>query len=133
MFRVCNLGWAGRQRFRISSIYVFDLSPPLAAFAVELVAEDRDEPGQNLASPVEQPDLVAGEEQRLLNEIIRLLRVGERDSKSAQPRYGSHHRVANGTVRTHAAAPRSVLTTAPDRVGCGTPCFSRHLGPGPRM
>src|SRR5215468_11361683 len=124
MFRVCNLGWAGPQPFRISSVYVLNLSPPLAPLAVELVAEDGDEPGQYLAPPVEQAYLVTGEEQRLLDQIIRLLRVGKRDSKSAKPRYGGYHRVANGTVGTHAAAPRRVLTTAPDRVGCGAPCFS---------
>src|SRR5215510_4932980 len=133
MFRMCNLGWAGRQRFRISSVYVFNLFPPLAALAVEPITKDRDEPRQHLVPPVEQPDLVTGEEQRLLNQIIRMLRVGERDSKSTQLRYGGHHRVANGTVRIHAMAPRIVLATAPDRVVCGPPCLSRHLGPGPRM
>src|SRR5262245_54770301 len=133
MFRVGNLGWAGRQPFRISSVYVFNLSPPLAVFAVELVAEDRDEPGQHLAPPVEQPDLVASAEQRLLNEIIRLLRVGERNCKSTQLRYRGHHRVSNGAVHAHAMAPRSVPTNASDRAVGSGPCFWRHLGPGPRM
>src|SRR5262249_42752233 len=57
MFRMCNLGWPGCQRFRISSVDIFNLSPPLAAFAVKLVTENDDEPRQHLAPGIEQPDL----------------------------------------------------------------------------
>jgi hypothetical protein len=46
MFCVCNLSWVARQRCRMSSVYVFDLFPPLAAFVLELIAEDRHEPRQ---------------------------------------------------------------------------------------
>src|SRR5215475_62240 len=133
MFQVCYLGWAGRQHFRINPVYILNLSPPLATLVVEAISKDRDEPRQHLGPSVEQPDLVTGEEQRLLHQIIRVLRARERESKSANLRHGGHHRVTNGTVRVHAVAPRSAVTITPDRVVCGVPCFSCHLGPGPRM
>src|SRR5262245_52576545 len=60
MFRVYNLAWPGDQCSRVGSVYIFDLSAPLAAFAVEQVAEDRDQPREYLARRIEQPDLGAG-------------------------------------------------------------------------
>src|SRR5207248_9321360 len=55
-------------------------------------------------------------------------------------RYADLSGQARTLANTHAAAssasiervPRSALTTARDRVVCGAPCCSRHLGPGPR-
>src|SRR5262245_25113448 len=97
-------------------------------FGAALITEPRELLDERLARGL---PVVAREEEGLLDQFIRLLRVGERDSESTKLRHDSYHHVATGTVR--ALAPRSVLTTAPDCVVLGAPCFSRHLGPGPRM
>ena len=125
MFHVCNLGWAGGQRLRVSAVDIRDLLSPPATLVVEPITENCDEPRQHLRSGVEQLDLVPGEQQRLLNQIVRMLYASERDGKSTKPRYRCDHRLANGTVRIHAVAPGSIATSAGP---CRRlhPCCSRH-------
>jgi len=68
----------------------------LVPFGVEPVTQQRELPDKRLAGGL---PVVARKEQRLPNQIICLLGVGERDRKSRQQRCGGHHRLANGTVR----------------------------------
>jgi hypothetical protein len=46
---------------------------------------------------------------------------------------GNRRIVYDLVVQTVQQARVGRLTIAPDRVVSSAPCFSRHLGPGPRM
>jgi hypothetical protein len=72
---------------RLDAVRVLDLTLPLAALGVELVAQDGAEPGFEVAAGLEAVLVGPSLQQRLLNQVVgRRLIDGERDREGTQAR-----------------------------------------------
>jgi len=107
---VRGLLFARRETLGITAIRVLHLTPALAIFGPEMIAQDREEPRGHVGSGLKRVQMRPGTHQRLLDQIVGPVDVAaQRNGKRPQTRHCGEHRSAHVILSVHGFALTSRL------------------------
>ena len=90
------------QRIGVMAVSILDLTPALAIFRAEVIAQDGEQPGRHVGAGLERVDIGERAQHRLLHQIIRAIHVpAERDRECTQAGHGAENGFAYRLVHGH--------------------------------
>jgi hypothetical protein len=101
---LCRLGSDG------VGVIVYVLEPAAAtptAFRIKAILKDRAQPRQHVCAGLEQHDVCACPQQRVLNKIVGLVAVPtEGNGEGAEPRHRGQHGCSHSWLKSHSVVSR---------------------------